>query len=110
MFIKNNQYLFQSHSGVWIFQVFVPAYMHHLFDNKRAWRKSTGTKDILKARHFRNHMLIEFNNLKALLNPDREDIRIQNANNTLHTTIKQAKSAPVAVSPIPTLAVLRDGL
>jgi integrase len=108
MSIKNNQYLFQSHSGVWIFQVFVPAYMRHLFDNKRAWRKSTGTKDILKARHFRNHMLIEFNNLKALLNPDREDIRIQNAITTLHTTIKQAKSAPVAVSPIPTLAVIRD--
>ena len=108
MSIKNNQYLFQSHSGVWIFQVFVPAYMRHLFDNKRAWRKSTGTKDILKARHFRNHMLIEFNNLKALLNPDREDIRIQNAISTLHTTIKQAKSAPVAISPIPTLAVIRD--
>ncbi|MEH5750909.1 tyrosine-type recombinase/integrase [Citrobacter freundii] len=108
MTIKNNQYLFQSHSGVWIFQVFVPAYIRHLFDNKRAWRKSTGTKDILKARHFRNHMLIEFNNLKALLNPDREDIRIQNAITTLHTTIKQAKSAPVAVSPIPTLALIRD--
>lgn len=108
MSIKNNQYLFQSHSGVWIFQVFVPAYMRHLFENKGAWRKSTGTKDILKARHFRNHMLIEFNNLKALLNPDREDIRIQNAITTLHTTIKQAKSAPVAVSPIPTLAVIRD--
>ncbi|WP_213760108.1 tyrosine-type recombinase/integrase [Citrobacter freundii] len=108
MTIKNNQYLFQSHSGVWIFQVFVPAYMRHLFDNKRAWRKSTGTKDILKARHFRNHMLIEFNNLKAMLNPDREDIRIQSAITTLHTTIKQAKSAPVAVTPIPTLAVIRD--
>ena len=53
-------------------------------------------------------MLIEFNNLKALLNPDREDIRIQNAISTLHTTIKQAKNAPVAVSPIPTLAVIRD--
>lgn len=108
MTIKNNQYLFQSHSGVWIFQVFVPVYMRHLFDNKRAWRKSTGTKDILKARHFRNHMLIEFNNLKAMLNPDREDIRIQSAITTLHTTIKQAKSAPVAVTPIPTLAVIRD--
>ena len=82
--------------------------MRHIFDNKRAWRKSTGTKDIEKARHFRNHMLIEFNNLKALLNPDREDIRIQNAITTLHTTIKQAKSAPSAISPIPTLAVIRD--
>lgn len=108
MAIKNNQYLFQSHCGIWVFQIFVPKYMRHIFDNKRAWRKSTGTKDIEKARHFRNHMLIEFNNLKALLNPDREDIRIQNAITTLHTTIKQAKSAPSAISPIPTLAVIRD--
>lgn len=53
-------------------------------------------------------MLIEFNNLKALLNSDREDIRIQNAITTLHTTIKQTKSAPVAGSPIPTLVVIRD--
>lgn len=79
-----------------------------MFDNKRAWRKSTGTKDILKARHFRNHMLIEFNNLKEMLNPDREDIRIQSAITSLHTTIKQAKNAPVAVSPAPMLAATRD--
>ena len=108
MKIKANQYLFISNSGLWIFQIFVPKYMRHMFDNKRAWRKSTGTKDILKARHFRNHMLIEFNNLKEMLNPDREDIRIQNAITTLHTTIKQAKNAPVAVSPAPLLAAIRD--
>ena len=108
MAIKNNQYLFQSRCGIWVFQIFVPKYMRHIFDNKRAWRKSTGTKDIDKARHFRNHMLIEFNNLKAMLNPDREDIRIQNALSVLHSTVKQAKNAPVAVSPIPTLAVIRD--
>lgn len=108
MKIKVNQYLFISNSGLWIFQIFVPKYMRHMFDNKRAWRKSTGTKDILKARHFRNHMLIEFNNLKEMLNPDREDIRIQNAITTLHTTIKQAKNTPVAVSPAPMLATIRD--
>lgn len=108
MKIKANQYLFISNSGLWIFQIFVPKYMRHMFDNKRAWRKSTGTKDILKARHFRNHMLIEFNNLKEMLNPDREDIRIQNAITTLHTAIKQAKNAPVAVSPAPMLAAIRD--
>lgn len=108
MKIKANQYLFISNSGLWIFQIFVPKYMRHMFDNKRAWRKSTGTKDILKARHFRNHMLIEFNNLKEMLNPDREDIRIQSAISSLHTTIKQAKTAPVAVSPAPMLATIRD--
>lgn len=108
MAIKNNQYLFQSHCGIWVFQIFVPKYMRHIFDNKRAWRKSTGTKDIDKARHFRNHMLIEFNNLKAMLNPDREDIRIQNALSVLHSTVKQAKSVPTAIGPVPTLATVRD--
>lgn len=108
MKIKANQYLFISNSGLWIFQIFVPKYMRHMFDNKRAWRKSTGTKDILKARHFRNHMLIEFNNLKEMLNPDREDIRIQSAISSLHTTIKQAKNAPVTGSPAPMLATIRD--
>lgn len=108
MKIKANQYLFISNSGLWIFQIFVPKYMRHMFQGKRAWRKSTGTKDILKARHFRNHMLIEFNNLKEMLNPDREDIRIQNAITTLHTTIQLAKNTPVAVSPAPMLATIRD--
>ena len=51
MAINNNQYLFQNRTGLWIFQIFVPKYMRHVFGHKRAWRKSTGTKDIIKARH-----------------------------------------------------------
>lgn len=110
--IKHNQYLFQSHNGVWIFQIFVPKYMRHLFGNKRAWRKSTGTRDIVKARHFRNHMLIEFNNIKTLLNPEREDIRIQNALSSLQTSLKQAskkspETTPVSIT-IPKLSTIRD--
>lgn len=108
MTIKNNQYIFQGHSGVWIFQVFVPAYMRYLCENKWAWRKSIRTKDIIKVRHFISNILIKLNNIKALLNPDREDIRIQNTITTLHTTIKQPKSIPVAISPLPTLVVMRD--
>lgn len=73
------EYLFQSKDGVWIFQIYVPKYMRHLFHNKRAYRKSTGTSDLALARQFRNHMLIEFNNIKTLLNPDQLHVRIQNA-------------------------------
>ncbi|EPS4832785.1 site-specific integrase [Enterobacter hormaechei] len=73
------EYLFQSKDGVWIFQIYVPKYMRHLFQNKRAYRKSTGTSDLALARQFRNHMLIEFNNIKTLLNPDQPHVRIQNA-------------------------------
>ena len=67
MAINHNQYLFQNRSGLWVFQIFVPKYMRHVFGHKRAWRKSTGTKDIVKARQFRNHLLIEFNKLKQIL-------------------------------------------
>lgn len=51
MAINHNQYLFQNRSGLWVFQIFVPKYMRHVFGHKRAWRKSTGTKDIVKARN-----------------------------------------------------------
>jgi hypothetical protein len=57
----------------------VPKYMRHAFGHKRAWRKSTGTKDIVKARQFRNHLLIEFNKLKEQLKPDTEEKRISGA-------------------------------
>ncbi|EEY5396366.1 tyrosine-type recombinase/integrase [Escherichia coli] len=110
--IKHNQYLFQSHNGVWIFQIFVPKYMRHLFGNKRAWRKSTGTRDIVKARHFRNHMLIEFNNIKTLLNPEREDIRIQNTLSSLQILLKQASNKSPETTHvstmIPKLSAIRD--
>lgn len=110
--IKHNQYLFQSHNGVWIFQIFVPKYMRHLFGNKRAWRKSTGTRHIVKARHFRNHMLIEFNNIKTLLNPEREDIRIQNALSSLQISLKQASNKSSETTHfstmIPMLSAIRD--
>ena len=81
-------------------------------DNKRAWRKSTGTRDIVKARHFRNHMLIEFNNIKTLLNPEREDIRIQNALSSLQISLKQASNKSPETTHvstmIPKLSAIRD--
>lgn len=88
------EYLFQSKDGVWIFQIYVPKYMRHLFQNKRAYRKSTGTSDLALARQFRNHMLIEFNNIKNLLNPDQPHVRIQNA----LAELPRARQAPPVVS------------
>ncbi|HED2155424.1 tyrosine-type recombinase/integrase [Klebsiella quasipneumoniae] len=87
MAINNNQYLFQNKSGLWIFQIFVPKYMRHAFGYKRAWRKSTGTKDIVKARQFRNHLLIEFNKLKEQLKPDTEEKRISGAIASLYQEV-----------------------
>lgn len=115
MAINNNQYLFQNRTGLWIFQIFVPKYMRHVFGHKRAWRKSTGTKDIVKARQFRNHLLIEFNKLKEQLKPDTEEKRISGAIASLYQEVstnneiedRRGKSAEVKTTS-PTLCEIRD--
>lgn len=64
MSIKGQSYLYPTAEGVWMFQIFIPAYMRHIFGGKRLYRKSTGTKNLAAAKHFRNHMLIERKTLK----------------------------------------------
>lgn len=115
MAINHNQYLFQNRSGLWVFQIFVPKYMRHVFGHKRAWRKSTGTKDIVKARQFRNHLLIEFNKLKEQLKPDTEEKRISGAIASLYQEVsanneiedRRGKPAEVKTTS-PTLCEIRD--
>ena len=46
---------------------------------EKLYRKSTGTKDLATAKHFRNHMLIEWKALKEQYCPDTEERRINNA-------------------------------
>lgn len=111
MTIKGQEYLYLSPDGVWQFQIYVPAYMRHMFGGKRLYRKSTGTRDIYKARHFRNHMLVEWNNLKEQFKPDTEDRRIQLAITSLHSQIRKNKNKPLIeerASSIPHLCLLRD--
>ncbi len=115
MAINNNQYLFQNRTGLWVFQIFVPKYMRHVFGHKRAWRKSTGTKDIVKARQFRNHLLIEFNKLKEQLRPDTEEKRISRAIAALYQEVSTNQqiegrfSQPVDnKNTSPTLCLIRD--
>ncbi|HHI0484147.1 TPA: tyrosine-type recombinase/integrase [Klebsiella pneumoniae] len=115
MAINHNQYLFQNRSGLWVFQIFVPKYMRHVFGHKRAWRKSTGTKDIVKARQFRNHLLIEFNKIKEKLKPDTEEKRISGAIASLYQEVsanneiedRRGKPAEVKTTS-PTLCEIRD--
>lgn len=115
MAINNNQYLFQNRTGLWVFQIFVPKYMRHVFGHKRAWRKSTGTKDIVKARQFRNHLLIEFNKLKEQLRPDTEEKRISGAIAALYQEVSTNQQIEGRFSqPVdnkntpPTLCLIRD--
>lgn len=111
MAIKGQEYLYLRKDGIWMFQIFVPRYMRHLFNDKRLYNRSTGTRDITTARHFRNHLLVEFNNLKDQYKPDTEDRRIQNAINSLHSEIRKNKNRPKLDEQsrsIPHLCLLRD--
>ncbi|HCD2208348.1 TPA: tyrosine-type recombinase/integrase [Klebsiella pneumoniae] len=104
MSIKSQSYLYPTPEGVWMFQIFVPKYMRHIFGGKKLYRKSTGTKDLATAKHFRNHMLIEWKALKAQYCPDTEERRINNA-------ILELRAQTVMKSPlqaIPTLIEIRD--
>lgn len=104
MSIKSQSYLYPTPEGVWMFQIFVPKYMRHIFGGKKLYRKSTGTKDLATAKHFRNHMLIEWKALKEQYCPDTEERRINNA-------ILELRAQTVMKSPlqaIPTLIEIRD--
>lgn len=87
-----------------MFQIFIPVYMRHIFGGKRLYRKSTGTKDLNAAKHFRNHMLIEWKILKEQYCPDTEERRIQYAVVGLHKQV--IRRAPLQT--VPTLIDIRD--
>ncbi|MBH2726509.1 tyrosine-type recombinase/integrase [Serratia marcescens] len=104
MAIKGNQYLYQNRDGIWIFQVFVPTYMRAICEGKRAFRKSTGTRDLVQARDFRDHMIIEFNKIKNQLKPDTPEIRVQRGIAALHyLTGTQPKRAAISL-PTPLIS------
>ncbi|EOX5181122.1 DUF6538 domain-containing protein, partial [Escherichia coli] len=52
MSIKGQAYLYQRKDGIWMFQIFVPKYLRHLYPY-RMWRKTTSTRDLNEARRFR---------------------------------------------------------
>lgn len=104
MAIKNQSYLYPTAEGVWMLQLHIPVYMRHIFGGKRLYRKSTGTKDLNAAKHFRNHMLIEWKTLKEQYSPNTEERRIQNAIAGLH---KQA-TLRAPLQTVPTLIAIRD--
>lgn len=104
MSIKGQSYLYPTSEGVWMFQIFIPVYMRHIFGGKRLYRKSTGTKDLNAAKHFRNHMLIEWKTLKEQYSPNTEERRIQTAIAGLH---KQT-SLRAPLQTVPTLTAIRD--
>ncbi|MGQ6629812.1 tyrosine-type recombinase/integrase [Serratia sp. IR-2025] len=102
MAIKGNQYLYQNRDGIWIFQVFVPKYMRAICDGKRAFRKSTGTRDLVQARNFRDHMIIEFNKIKNQLKPDTPEIRVQRGIAAIHSLTGTQPKRTAVIPPTTT--------
>ncbi|ASN87069.1 tyrosine-type recombinase/integrase [Pectobacterium versatile] len=59
-----NQYLYKHESGIWMFQISVPRHMRHLISGRKLFRKSTGQRDVLKARVVRDRLVVEWNHVK----------------------------------------------
>ncbi|WP_084976478.1 tyrosine-type recombinase/integrase [Plesiomonas shigelloides] len=75
---SDTSYLFYHVNNVWMFQIYIPSYLRPLFGGRRAYRKSTGTSDLQQAQRFRDHLLLEFNELKARYKPDDLNVRLSN--------------------------------
>ncbi|HBS3681887.1 TPA: integrase, partial [Klebsiella quasipneumoniae subsp. similipneumoniae] len=102
---RKTQYLYQLREGTWMFQIFIPSYLRHLFSGKTLWRRSTGTRDLAKAGIFRDHLLLEFNQLKEKYREDTSDVKLRNALAELNAEVRQNVEKPRLVTAynIPTL-------
>lgn len=58
--------------------------MRHLWNGRRSLKKSTGTRDIMQARIFRDQYLLEFRKLQLMMKPDNPITRIHSAISDLH--------------------------
>ena len=93
-----------------MFQIFVPKYLRHLYPYK-LWRKITSTRDLNEARRFRNHLLLEWEELKRKHNPDNPERRLQQAIESLHSEARANKNTQRAVKrgyASPSLCLIRD--
>ncbi|MCC3733497.1 tyrosine-type recombinase/integrase [Rouxiella badensis] len=96
---NKNQYLTLDKHGYWMFQIFIPAYMRHLCGGKRLLRRSTGTYDLELARDYRDHMVIEWNKLKAQLKPDTHQKRISKGKAELYKAFGMALTDEAEIFP-----------
>lgn len=78
-----NQYLYRHESGIWMFQIAVPQHMRHLTNGRRLFRKSTGQRDVQKARRVRDRLVVEWNHVKEKHAVDTETITLNRAINAV---------------------------
>ncbi len=92
-------------------RIAIPSYMRHLFQGKRYFMKSTGTRDIRQARLFRDAIALEWNRLRNLLKPQGGS-SVDQIIDELRRVSVYAKEAPASfgasVQACPSLLKMRD--
>ena len=92
-------------------RIAIPSYMRHLFQGKRYFMKSTGTRDIRQARLFRDAIALEWTRLRNLLKPQGGS-SVDQIIDELRRVSVYAKEAPAPfgalVQACPSLLKMRD--
>lgn len=92
-------------------RIAIPSYMRHLFQGKRYFMKSTGTRDIRQARLFRDAIALEWTRLRNLLKPQGVS-SVDQIIDELRRVSVHAKETPASfgasVQACPSLLKMRD--
>ncbi|EKS6649991.1 site-specific integrase [Enterobacter hormaechei] len=111
MSFKRDRYLVLDPCGNYLVRIAIPSYMRHLFQGKRYFMKSTGTRDIRQARLFRDAIALEWTRLRNLLKPQGGS-SVDQIIDELRRVSLYAKEAPASfgasVQACPSLLKMRD--
>lgn len=111
MSFKSDRYLVLDPCGNYLVRIAIPSYMRHLFQGKRYFMKSTGTRDIRQARLFRDAIALEWTRLRNLLKPQGGS-SVDQIIDELRRVSLYAKEAPASfgasVQACPSLLKMRD--
>ncbi|EHN8738402.1 TPA: site-specific integrase [Escherichia coli] len=111
MSFKRDRYLVLDPCGNYLVRIAIPSYMRHLFQGKRYFMKSTGTRDIRQARLFRDAIALEWTRLRNLLKPQGGS-SVDQIIDELRRVSMYAKKAPTSfgasVQACPSLLKMRD--
>ncbi|ELT9864215.1 site-specific integrase [Escherichia coli] len=111
MSFKRDRYLVLDPCGNYLVRIAIPSYMRHLFQGKRYFMKSTGTRDIRQARLFRDAIALEWTRLRNLLKP-QGGLSVDQIIDELRRVSLYAKEAPASfgasVQACPSLLKMRD--
>ncbi len=92
-------------------RIAIPNYMRHLFQGKRYFMKSTGTRDVRQARLFRDAIALEWTRLRNLLKPQGGS-SVDQIIDELRRVSVYAKKAPASfgasIQACPSLLKMRD--